>query len=278
MRAAVVGHVEWIEFLRVERLPTAGEIVHASERWEEAAGGGAVAAEQLRKLAGEATFFTALGSDDIGRRSYDDLSATGLTVEAVFRPGPTRRGVTQIDESGERTITVLGKRISPHASDPLPWDRLEGVEALYFTAGDQGALEAARRATTLVATTRVFPLLAGSGVEVDALVGSSLDPSEAHDVGRLDPPPKLVVWTRGAEGGTYIPRGESPRAYEALPPPGPIVDRYGAGDAFAAALAFGLATTGSASESVALAARCGAAVLTGRGPYEGQLSAADLTG
>ena len=47
MRAAVVGHVEWIDFIRVEEVPRPGEIVHASEAWSEAAGGGAVAAVQL---------------------------------------------------------------------------------------------------------------------------------------------------------------------------------------------------------------------------------------
>src|SRR2546425_7424678 len=41
MRVAVVGHVEWIEFARVERLPAAGEIVHARDAWEEPGGGGA---------------------------------------------------------------------------------------------------------------------------------------------------------------------------------------------------------------------------------------------
>ena len=56
MKVGVVGHVEWIEFARVERVPVAGEIVHALEAWEEPGGGGAVAAVQLAKLAGEATF------------------------------------------------------------------------------------------------------------------------------------------------------------------------------------------------------------------------------
>ena len=51
MRAAVVGHVEMMEFVRVEHVPSSGEIVHATETWEEAAGGGAVAAVQLSKLA-----------------------------------------------------------------------------------------------------------------------------------------------------------------------------------------------------------------------------------
>ena len=42
MRAAVVGHVEWVEFVRVDRLPSRGEIVVAEESWKEAGGGGGV--------------------------------------------------------------------------------------------------------------------------------------------------------------------------------------------------------------------------------------------
>ena len=61
VRAAVVGHVEWVEFVRVDRVPVPGEIVHAHETWTEPAGGGAVAAMQLLRLAGAATFYTALG-------------------------------------------------------------------------------------------------------------------------------------------------------------------------------------------------------------------------
>ena len=73
MRAAVVGHVEWIEFGRVDHVPAAGEIVHVSESWEEPAGGGAVAAVQLCKLAGAATLYTALGDDELGHRAKREL-------------------------------------------------------------------------------------------------------------------------------------------------------------------------------------------------------------
>ena len=64
MRLAVVGHVEWVEFVPVDRVPLAGEIVHSDRPWAEPAGGGAVAAVQLAKLAGSASFFTALGDDE----------------------------------------------------------------------------------------------------------------------------------------------------------------------------------------------------------------------
>ena len=70
VRVAVVGHVEWCEFAEVPHVPKPGEIVHATRTFDEPAGGGAVAAVQLRKLAGEATLFTAFGDDETGRRSH----------------------------------------------------------------------------------------------------------------------------------------------------------------------------------------------------------------
>ena len=36
MRTAVVGHVEWVEFVRVDRVPGPGEIIQARETWAEA--------------------------------------------------------------------------------------------------------------------------------------------------------------------------------------------------------------------------------------------------
>ena len=66
MRAAVVGHVEWIEFARVEQMPAAGEIVHAQEPGRSRAAAGRWRPVQLAKLAGGATFYTALGDDELG--------------------------------------------------------------------------------------------------------------------------------------------------------------------------------------------------------------------
>ena len=68
-RVGVVGHVEWVQFAVVDHYPAPGEIVVATEWFEEAAGSGSVASVQLRKLGGEATFFCALGDDDAGARA-----------------------------------------------------------------------------------------------------------------------------------------------------------------------------------------------------------------
>lgn len=271
MRTAVVGHVEWVTFARVERLPAPGEIVHAEDVFEVPAGGGPVAAVQLLKLAGDCTFYTALGDDDLGHRAKRELEALGLRVEAVFRPEAQRRAFTHVDAAGERTITVMGARLGPHAADPLPWDELEAVDAVYFCAGDDDALRQARRARVLVATTREAERLARVGLALDAAVGSATDPAERYRP--VDPPPELVVMTQGRHGGHYEAAGGRAGTYAAVPVPGEVRDAYGAGDSFAAGLTYALAAGMATGEALELAACCGASALTGRGPYEGQLGA-----
>lgn len=271
MRVAVVGHVEWVTFLRVDHLPQVGEIVHAREGWEEPGGGGAGAAVQLAKLAGEAEFFTALGDDDLNRRTRAILERQGVTVHAAERQEPTRRAITHVDDAGERTITVLGSRLEPLGSDDLPWGRLATADAVYFTAGDSGALRCARSARALTATSRVLPFLKTTNVALDALVGSAADPMELYARGELEPEPRLVVRTHGLRGGTFAVAGAEPLPYPPVAAPGPVVDNYGAGDSFAAGLAYAVGMGWKPEQAVAFAARCGAHAVTGRGPYAGQL-------
>jgi ribokinase len=269
VQLAVVGHVEWVEFARVDHVPEPGEIVQALETWEEPAGGGAVAAVQLANLGGSCLLFTSLADDDLGRRSREELETLGVTVRAGHAPGSQRRALTHVDEDGERTITLLGEKLRPSGEDgTLPWEELARCDAVYFTGGDVAALRAARRAPVLVATARELPTLQRAGVEVDVLVGSGEDPGERFEPGELDPEPRIVVTTAGALGGWIRPGGP----FRAAPLPGPVSDAYGCGDCFAAGLTYGLALGEPVDEAVALASRCGAAVLTGRGAYGHQLA------
>ena len=257
MRCAVVGHVEWVEFARVPRLPVAGQIVHADEVWAEPAGGGAVVARQLALLAGRCELFTVLGDDELGRRSERLLAGLGVDVHAE-RFGSTRRAWTHVDAEGERTITVLGDKLLPRGDLPL-----HGYDAVFFVSGTSEALRAARGARFLAATLRELPTLRAASVPLDLLVGSANDPGERHDDSLTA---KLVVLTAGGEGGTA--NGER---FSAAPLPGPMADTYGAGDSFAAALCFALARGDSQSDALELASRAGAAVIAGRGPYSAQL-------
>ena len=269
----VVGHSEWVDFAVCERLPRPGEILEGREAFSAAAGGGAVAAVQLERLArGRAFFVTTFGDDEIGRRARADLEARGVAVEGATRRGVGhRRALTFLTDDHERTITVLGARLAPErAVDTLDWGRCAGADGIYFTGGDAGALQAARGARVLVATPRARDALAVARVQLDVLVASANDPGEA-DVA-FDPPPRYVVWTAGAHGGRWTGADGTTGCWPAAALPAPAVDACGCGDSFAAGLAYGLGAAMAMPAALELAARCGAHCLTGRGPYGAQLS------
>lgn len=299
-RVAVVGHVEWLDFAVVDHLPRAGEIVSAREHVAVAAGGGAVAAVQLLRLAGAADFFTVVGDDVLGERSVTELRERGLALHAVTRSVPQRRAFTHVDGNAERTITVLGDRLVPHADDPLPWELLAQADGVYFTGADGAAARAARRARFLVATGRAPEALIAGGVVPDVLVASERDEKELAGIEAFEAAlggtgaaeggaaagasapgsgpagPRYTVFTRGGEGGHWRGTDGSSGTWEAVQPPSAPVDAYGCGDSFAAALAYGLGAGLPIERTIALAARCGAWCVTGRGPYGHQLTRAEL--
>jgi ribokinase len=266
MRVAVVGHTEWVEFVRVDRVPRPGTIVEAREVWAEPGGAGAVAAAQLARLAGESLFLTALGDDELGRGTLRVLSALGVRVEAAFRDEPHRRAFTHVDDDGERTITVLSPKLVPSANDPLPWGELEGYDAVYFTGGDAEALRHARRARVLVATPRELGTLQKAGIQLDVLVGSAHDEGEQYEPGDLDPSPRIVVATEGKQGGSYHGEQGSGR-FEAGPLPGELADTYGAGDSFAAGLMYALGRGDGLEDALEFASAQGAEAMTRRGAH-----------
>jgi ribokinase len=266
VKVGVVGHVEWIEFVAVERVPAPGDIVVAEEWWGEAAGGGAGAAVDLARLAGSSALFTALGDDELGRRSAGELQSHGVHVETAWREHePQRRGFCYLDADGERTITILGDKLRPQRAEPLHWESLAEFDGVYFTGGDVDALRAARAARVLVATARELPTLARAGVDLDALVASASDPAERYSDGDLDPPPRVVARTEGRKGGALEPGGR----WAPAPLRGPKADAYGAGDCFAAGLTFGLAQGLDPHEAAELGARRAAEAMTRRGAYGG---------
>ena len=163
--------------------------------------------------------------------------------------GETRRAWTHIDGEGERTITVLGDKLLPHG--PLP---LGGYDLVFFVSGEPEALRTARAARFLAATVRELPTLREAGVPLDLLVGSLNDAGERYD-GSLEA--ETVVLTDGENGGTA-----NGVHYSAVPAE-TVVDTYGAGDSFAAALAFALARGDALPAALALAAAAGSAVIGG---------------
>jgi ribokinase len=257
-RVAVVGHVEWVEFLPVARLPHQAEVINAAGGFLRAGGGGSVAAVVLAGLDAEVDFFCALGRDDNGRAALAELEGRGVRVHVAWREAPTRRATTLLEPGGERTIITIGERLEPRGADELDWALLGDARSVYFTAGDAGALGHARRSPVLVASPRARDVL--ETTIVDAIVFSQGDDDERAWAEHAARHARLLVATDGARGGRWW--GSSDGHWAAAPLPGPPRDSYGCGDSFAAAFTLGLGQGDSVGDAAALGAQAGALALT----------------
>ena len=154
----------------------AGEIV-ARQRVLGGAGrrgrGGRRAARQARRPA--ATFLTALGDDELGRRVGERAARSSASsvhaapragaAAARLRPRSTTTASARSPCIGERIVAARRRR-------PAVGRGSTASTPCYFTGGDAGALRAARPRAMLVATPRAAATLHEAGVQLDALVHS----------------------------------------------------------------------------------------------------------
>ncbi len=265
LKLAVVGHVEWMTFIKVKHFPKAGIISHALNSKELPGGGGAVAAIKMTELTQERVhFFKSLGNDDIGKKCYKFLKKRGLEVHVAWRDEPTRKGVSFVDSNTDRSITVIGKRLQANAIDSLPWEILSTFDGVFVTAADSKAIKFCRKAKKLILTPRVkVEEIEKSDVNIDVLISSALDPDEKAQTENLKIKPKLIIQTEGSKGGKLFPGGQ----YRAIRPIAPVIDTYGCGDSFAAGVTAGMAADLEISESIKIGAKCGSICATHFGPY-----------
>ena len=262
---AVVGHVEWINFLKVDQLPKPGVISHSKKSLEYPAGGGTIIAKTLSDLTlNQIHFFTALGNDAYGDKCFKILSRMGINLHVAWRDNPTRRGFSLIDYQGERAITVIGERLAPNYKDNLDWSILKKMDGIFITASDSEIFKMARSASILCTTPRVgLNTINNSNVLLDGLIGSNLDPGEVFSFSELSVKPKYTIKTEGENGGIIFPGGR----YKALKNKKQKVDSYGCGDSFAAAILYGMASKWNIDKSLNLAKMIGRNVSEFFGPY-----------
>ena len=238
MNVAVVGHVEWVEFARVEHVPAPGEIVHALETWEEAGGRGrgrgrpARESQRLLPLLHRARRRRARPALARGARGARRHGARGQAR------GPQRRAFTYVDD-GRRADDHRARRQAPALRRGRR--RCRGRSSRAATPSTSSAATSrrcARRAASrvLVATARELATLRRAAVRgrrarrerggrrraLRAGRARAAAADRRHDgrrARRLDPP------------GRAVPRGAAP---------GPVADAYGCGDCFAAGLTYGL--------------------------------------
>ena len=266
LKLAVIGHIEWVTFLKVDQLPIAGEISHAKDYFEEAAGGAAVAAVQMARLINEPVdLITSLGKDNNGEKCYERLIKLGLNLKVAWREKPTRKGISLISKDGERAITVIGERLQPIASDDLPWSDMKNYDGIFITATDKEGIRLASKARFVAATPRTGQAtLKNSKAKINALIGSGLDPGEEINYEELVPKPDIYIATEGKLGGTVYPKEYK---YKAIKPSSQEIDTYGCGDCFAGAVTTALAAKLNLDQAIKIGAYCGAECTTHYGPY-----------
>ena len=85
LNLAVIGHIEWINFLRVDKLPKPGIISHSKKSIEYPAGGGSIIAKILSDLTlNQIHFFTSLGKDYYGDKCFKILSNMGIVLILII--------------------------------------------------------------------------------------------------------------------------------------------------------------------------------------------------
>ena len=265
LRFGVIGHIEWINFLKVDLLPKPGIISHANKSLELPAGGGALIAKTLYELTNnEIHFFTSLGKDYYGEKSFDFFKKIGINLHVAWRSEPTRKGFSLIDKNGERSITIIGKRLAPSFNDDLDWNILCDMDGIFITAGDNNLFKKAREANILCTTPRVgIDLINQSKVNLDAIIGSNLDPDESFLLSDLNEKHRYVIKTEGEKGGICIPGGR----FNAINNNDPKIDSYGCGDSFAAGILYGLAESWPIEKALKLGTVLGRNCIEHFGPY-----------
>tara|TARA_B100000965_G_scaffold400996_1_gene423919 strand:- start:36 stop:878 length:843 start_codon:yes stop_codon:yes gene_type:complete len=266
LKLAVIGHIEWVTFLKVDQLPLAGEISHGNDCFEEAAGGAAVAAVQMARLINEPVdLITSLGKDIYGEKCYERLTKLGLNLKIAWREKPTRKGISLITKDGERAITVIGERLQPTSSDDLPWGDMKNYDGVFITATDKEGIRLASKARFVAATPRTGKItLRDSKVKINALIGSGIDPGEKINFDELSPKPDIYIATRGKSGGIVYPQKYN---YKSIKPSSQEIDSYGCGDCFAGAVTTALSAKLNLDQAITMGAYCGAECSTHYGPY-----------
>ncbi len=273
------------------QLPEPGETVLGTEFLRGPGGKGSNQAIAAARLGGEVAFVGAVGADDFGdeaRRQYEEEGIDTTFLLTVDRP--TGVALIMVDDDAENLIAVApgaNSLVTPDAVRSAT-DAIAGADILVgqLEIPVESFLTAARIASEAGTTVLLNPapaaplpddiwavldVITPNEHELGSLAGAAPIEWAATDLrsrGDIDVVvtrgPTGVLWT-GANGTRQIP------AVRAV-----AVDTTGAGDAFTAGLAVGIAEGASMEKSISLGLRAGAHAVTKPGVLDGLATRSEL--
>ena len=256
MKIAVLGSINIDLVASAERLPCPGETVAGSDFRREPGGKGANQACAAARLGSDVTMFGAVGSDADGDLALAGLRAAGVHIGHVRQvDAPTGVALIATDGHGENQIVVCpGANNAVAPPDDTAFDMLiaqleisvDVVEAA-FTATDAftvlNASPARALPERLIERADLIVVNEHEHVALDGLRGA-----------------RRVVVTYGSGGSALYEYGERRFAVPAVP--APVVNSVGAGDAYCAAVALGMASGADARSALATASAVGSAAVS----------------
>ena len=261
-KIVVVGsfNADLVSFM--QRMPRPGETVHGDSFMTGAGGKGSNQAVAAARLGADVTFIGRLGKDVFAKLAYEIWDAEGINSDYVVQDEASATGVAPIfvDSAGENMIVVvLGANSRLQKSDiDAARSRIAAADVLLTQLEINNdmvtyALQVAKELglTTILnpapaapiapATVQLADYLTPNETELESLSGRPVSDANAATAAAraiMTGADQTVVVTMGAQGAQVVTRDQSDTlpsfAVEAL-------DTTGAGDAFNAALAVGLA-------------------------------------
>ena len=229
-------------FVGLEALPGPGEERFAGDMLR-SPGGGAITAVGARRLGLRSALVAPLGDDLAGRFVRRELEAEGVVLS---EPRGTRTPTTVVmPVAGERSMVTVDPGVRARATDLEPLQpravaaTLEQIDIVpegpcaFITCGDDDARAFAGRLPRVDATRRPRALIVNRR-EAAVLTGES-DPAAA--AAKLSQCADIAAVTLGPNGAVAVVDGQTLTVDGA--DAAPILDTTGAGDLFAAALAWG---------------------------------------
>jgi ribokinase len=228
-------------FVGLEALPGPGEERFAGDMLR-SPGGGAITAVGARRLGLETALVAPLGDDLAGRFVRRELEAEGVILT---EPRGNRTPTTMVmPVAGERSMVTVDPGVRARAADLHPLspravsatleqiDLIPGNVCAFVTCGDDDARAFAgrlpqasvgRKPRALIVNRREANVLTGASNPEDAAAGLA----EVADIAAV---------TLGADGAVAVVDGRAVAVDGCSA--GPVIDTTGAGDLFAAALAW----------------------------------------
>ena len=258
-KVSVFGSINMDQVARVDRFPEPGETLKGKEFFSVPGGKGANQAVAASRLGAEVSLFGLVGRDVFGDELLSELKSNGINTDYVEkRQCSTGLALIQVDDSGENKIVII-----PGANGEVDENYVDNsFESILDT--DVLLLQLEIPISTIE---YLLGRLSSEGKRTPDVI---LDPAPAHDLSGLDLTPvdylipkegelkrilsvedesdietnllergiRALIVTKGEKGSSFISKGNK---FTVPPFSINVVDTTAAGDAFAGALAVGLA-------------------------------------